>query len=127
MFADGSREPYERTRKILEKLAPTLRRLPNRISITGHTAAHKARHAAGLAGIWEISTGRAMAVREMLAANGVPDDRFAAVTGKADTEPMFPDNPYLAANRRVGIRCCVKRRRFRLGNTDAAMPFATGS
>ena len=44
-----------------------------------------------------------MAVREVLAANGVPDDRFAAVTGKADTEPMFPDNPYLAANRRVGI------------------------
>ena len=34
---------------------------------------------------------------------GVPDDRFAAVTGKADTEPMFQDNPYLAANRRVTV------------------------
>ena len=44
-----------------------------------------------------------MAVREILAPSGVPDDRFAAVTGKADTEPMFPDNPYLAANRRVTV------------------------
>ena len=34
---------------------------------------------------------------------GLPDDRFATVTGKADVEPMFPDNPYLAANRRVTV------------------------
>ena len=27
MFPEGSREPYERTRKILEKLAPTLRKM----------------------------------------------------------------------------------------------------
>jgi len=25
------------------------------------------------------------------------------VTGKGDSEPMFPDDPYLAANRRVSI------------------------
>lgn len=37
------------------------------------------------------------------AASGLPDDRFASVAGKADGEPMFPDNPYLAANRRVTI------------------------
>ncbi len=107
MFADGSREPYERTRKLLEKLAPTLRQLPNRISITGHTASTRPGTRPPAAS-WEISIGRAMAVREVLAANGVPDDRFAAVTGKADTEPMFPDNPYLAANRRVRDHCCSR-------------------
>jgi chemotaxis protein MotB len=26
-----------------------------------------------------------------------------AVTGKADTEPLFPDDPYLSANRRVTL------------------------
>ena len=41
--------------------------------------------------------------REILAANGLSDDRFATAAGKADTDPMFPDNPYLAANRRVTI------------------------
>jgi hypothetical protein len=35
-----------------------------------------------------------VSVREILAVNGLPDDRFASVAGKADVEPMFPDNPY---------------------------------
>ena len=56
-----------------------------------------------MGGIWEFSSGRAIGVREILAANGVPDDRFDAVTGKSDTEPMFPDNPFLAADRRVRV------------------------
>jgi chemotaxis protein MotB len=33
----------------------------------------------------------------------VPDDRFYAVLGKADTEPLFPDDPTMAANRRIAI------------------------
>lgn len=102
MFPDGSREPYDRTRRVLEKLAPVMRRLPNRITVTGHTAAARP-GTRPTVGPWDISTGRAMAVREILAANGVPDNRFAAISGKGDTEPMFPDNPYMAANRRVGI------------------------
>ncbi|MCP8940535.1 flagellar motor protein MotB [Alsobacter sp. SYSU M60028] len=102
MFADGSREPNERTRRILEKIAPALRRLPNRITVTGHTAAARPGERPAV-GAWDISTGRAMSVREILAAQGVPDGRFAAVTGKGDTDPMFPDNPYMAANRRVSI------------------------
>ncbi|MFH7234300.1 hypothetical protein ACHWFQ_27935, partial [Klebsiella pneumoniae] len=35
MFREGSVEPYERTRRVLEALAPALRKLPNRLSITG--------------------------------------------------------------------------------------------
>ena len=38
-----------------------------------------------------------------MAGAGLPENRCASVTGKADTEPMFPDNPYLPANRRVTI------------------------
>ncbi|PIK72203.1 hypothetical protein CS379_15260, partial [Methylobacterium frigidaeris] len=49
------------------------------------------------------SAGRAVSVREILAGSGLPADRFAAVSGKADTEPLFPDNPYLPANRRVTV------------------------
>ena len=102
MFPDGSAQPYERTRQLIARMAPTLRRMPNRLAITGHTAT--ARPGARPSGApWELSAGRAIAVREILAVNGVPDDRFASVTGKADVEPMFPDNPYLSANRRVTI------------------------
>jgi chemotaxis protein MotB len=103
MFPDGSTLPYERTRRVLEAIAPTIRRMPNRIAVTGHTAAPRpGTRPVGL-GPWDITAGRSIAVREILALNGLPDDRFATVAGKADTDPMFPDNPYLAANRRVTI------------------------
>jgi chemotaxis protein MotB len=102
MFADGSVTPFERTRKVLEKIAPVVRRMPNRIMIVGHTSATKPGARSGLS-LWDLSTGRASSVRELLSANSVPDDRFSSVTGKADTDPMFPDNPYLSVNRRVTI------------------------
>ena len=102
MFATGSTQPYERTRLILEHIAPTLRRMNHRIAVTGHTAAMRpGQRPEGPA--WELSAGRATTVREILASNGVPDDRFAIVAGKADVDPMFPDNPYIAANRRVTV------------------------
>src|SRR5258705_9864693 len=39
MFADGSRVPYERTRRLIQKLAAPLKATPLRISIVGHTSA----------------------------------------------------------------------------------------
>ncbi len=102
MFGIGSTQPFDRTRRILEHIAPTLRRLNHRVSVTGHTAAARpGQRPEGPA--WDLSAGRATVVREILASSGVPDDRFAIVAGKADVDPMFPDNPYLAANRRVTI------------------------
>jgi chemotaxis protein MotB len=102
MFPEGGTQPYDRTRRVLAAIAPTLRRMPNRVAVTGHTAAPRPGIRA-LGAPWDLSAGRAISVREILAANGLPDDRFAAVAGKADADPMFPDNPYLAANRRVAI------------------------
>ena len=102
MFREGSVEPYERTRRVLEALAPALRRMPNRLSITGYTAV--ARPGSARAGEpWSLSAGRALSVREILSGAGVPNDNFSSVSGRGDTEPVFPDNPYLAPNRRVTI------------------------
>ena len=39
MFADGSKVPYERTRRLIQKLAAPLKATPLRVSIIGHTAA----------------------------------------------------------------------------------------
>jgi chemotaxis protein MotB len=102
MFADGSVQPYERTRAVLERLAPAIRRMPNRVAVSGFTSATRPGQPSP-GSPWSLSTGRAITVRDILAIHGVPDDRFASVTGKGDAEPMFPDNPYLAANRRVTI------------------------
>ena len=103
MFPEGSVQPHERTRLVLEAITPTLRRLPNRVSITGHTAAARPGAAARGMDSWSLTAGRAVAVREILSAAGLPNDRFVSVTGRADTEPVFPDNPYISPNRRVTI------------------------
>lgn len=103
MFREGSVDPYERTRLVLEALAPTLRRLPNRLSITGHTSAARP-GSLRTVDAWILTTGRALAVREILSGAGLPNDHFVSVVGRADTEPVFPDNPYLAPNRRVTVR-----------------------
>ncbi|KMO42925.1 membrane protein [Methylobacterium tarhaniae] len=102
MFPEGSTRPNDRTRQVLERIVPTLRRLPNRIAVTGYTAADRPGRRPA-APPWELSAGRAISVREILAGSGLPADRFASVSGKADTEPLFPDNPYLPANRRVTV------------------------
>jgi len=102
MFAQNAKEPLERTRRVLQAIAGPLRQMPYRISIIGHTAATRLPSPAGY-GPWELSADRANAVRQVLAASGVPSGHFLQVAGKADTEPLFPDDAYLAANRRVTI------------------------
>ena len=112
MFPEGSVKPYDRTRTVLEGLAPTLRALPNKLSITGHTSAARP-GSVPPADPWNLTAGRALAVREILSGAGFPNDRFSSVVGRADTEPAFPDNPYLSPNRRVTIT---------LHNVEPALP-----
>jgi chemotaxis protein MotB len=102
MFPEGSVQPHERTRLVLEALAPTLRRLSNRLTVTGHTAAARP-GSVGAVDPWNLTAGRALAVREILSGAGLPSDNFFSVVGRADSQPAFPDNPYLPPNRRVTI------------------------
>lgn len=101
MFAAGSTEPNARALGLLNALAGPLARLPNGIRIVGHATSEAGFH--GQLDGWRLSTGRALSVREHLAAKGIPSARFDTVAGKADTEPMFPEDPTIAANRRVTI------------------------
>jgi chemotaxis protein MotB len=102
MFPEGSKEPYERTREIIKKIAGPLKATPYRISITGHTSASQAPPQPDY-GPWNLSVDRANSVRQILEEEGYPSSNIYAVAGKADTDPLFPDDPFIAANRRVTI------------------------
>lgn len=102
MFPDGSAEPYQQLRLILQRLADPLKAMPHRMSIAGHTAASRRPPRRGI-GPWELSSDRANAVRRVLEEAGVPPAHFYMVAGRSDTEPLFPDDSFLAANRRVTI------------------------
>ena len=102
MFPEGGKEPYERTRRLIQRLAGEIKRLPYRITITGHTSATRLPSRAGY-GAWELSADRANSVRQILDQEGVPGGSMFMVAGKADTQPLFPDDPTIAANRRITI------------------------
>lgn len=102
MFPEGSRYPFEVTRQALAVMAPVLNRLPNQIKITGHTAAggtyENPRY-----GAWELTVDRANTTRRILEEFGLAPDRIYSVVGKGEADPMFPNDPYLAANERISI------------------------
>ena len=102
MFADGSKVPYDRTRRLIQKLAGPLKATPLRVSIIGHTAAGFV-PARSDYGAFDLSADRANAVRQILEREGLPPAHVFAVSGKADSQPLFPDDPSLSANRRVTI------------------------
>lgn len=101
MFPLGTTEPFDRTRRVIEALAEPLSRLPNSIRIVGHSSSEAGTR--GMLDGWRLSAGRALAIREILGRNGIPTERFDSVSGKADTDPLFPEDPRIPANRRVTL------------------------
>ena len=102
MFPEGSKYPYEATRQAIAVAAPILARLPNQISISGHTAAGST-YDNPRYGPWELSSDRANVVRTILGEFGLPDTQIKSVVGRATTDPIFPNDPYMAANQRIEI------------------------
>jgi chemotaxis protein MotB len=100
MFSPTGAEPTERAKKLIRAVSQVISRLPNRISISGHTDATTP--GAGLSN-WALSSERADASRKLIQGSGVPADRIYQVAGKAESEPLFPDDPYLPGNRRISI------------------------
>ena len=101
MFNPGAIEPNDRAVTLLRAVARIAERLPNRLSIAGHT--DSAPSAGGDYTNWELSADRANASRAVLQDAGITDDRIYEVRGKAGSEPLYPDDPYMPGNRRISI------------------------
>src|SRR5215469_5224977 len=101
MFEEGSATPNARAKTLLGAVARVINRLPNRISIAGHTSASPG--GAKPASDWALSSARADAARQILQRVGVDADRIYQVSGKAASDPLYPDDPLLPGNRRITI------------------------
>ena len=102
MFRSGGATMNDNLKKILEKVADIVHRMPNQIAISGHTDFVQFRGRNNY-GNWELSAERANASRRALVEYGVPISRIASVSGKADTDPLVPEDPTLPTNRRISI------------------------
>ena len=101
MFNEGSTQPNDRAKLLLRAVAKVINQLPNRISIYGHTSASAG--GAKAESDWTLSAARADASRRILQGAGVDPDRIYQVSGKATSEPLYPDDPMLPGNRRIAI------------------------
>lgn len=101
-FNIGNTEPNENGKELLRLLAGELGKLPNKISIEGHTDA-KPFSGHRNYGNWELSTDRANSARRLMQQDGLGSEQVAQVRGFADQLPRKPDAPLDPSNRRISL------------------------
>jgi chemotaxis protein MotB len=103
MFKLASSETEPEIRLILRELAPVINKLPNKITINGHTDARPFPvNRTGYTN-WELSSDRANAARYELNQGGLAEAKILRVTGLSDSIPYNPGDPDDPMNRRISI------------------------
>jgi chemotaxis protein MotB len=101
-FDSGSPNPNDNGKELLSLLAQELGKLPNRLSIEGHTDS-KPYSGKNEYGNWELSADRANAARRLMQREGVRPDQVSQVRGYADQLLRKKDNPEDPSNRRITV------------------------
>jgi len=101
-FDNGSAKLNADGRELLVTLAQELGKLPNKLSIEGHTDS-KPYAPSATYGNWELSADRANAARRIMQANGIRADQVTQVRGFADQRLRKPEAPLDPANRRISL------------------------
>jgi chemotaxis protein MotB len=101
-FQSGVAKPSDAGRDILLTLAQELGKLPNRITIEGHTDATPY---AGLRDYdnWELSADRANSARRFMQQSGIGAQQVSQVRGYADQRLRKAQNPEDPSNRRISL------------------------
>jgi len=102
MYPLGSAEMLEPSKKLIALVTQVIQKLPNKISITGHTDSTQYALSAKYTN-WELSADRANASRRQFLADGLQGSRIDRVGGVADQDPLDKVDPSAPANRRISI------------------------
>jgi len=101
-FELGNATPTPALRDLLGVLSQELAKLPNKISIEGHTDS-LVYSAARNYDNWDLSTDRANEARRLMEAEGIRSDQISQVRGFADRQPRLPLHPEDPSNRRISL------------------------
>ena len=108
MFNLGSAQLQPYFEDILLIMADTIKGVPNKVSISGHTDAKPFAGAGGF-GNWELSSNRANAARRTLVFGGYPEEQVARVVGYASSALFDREDPFNPVNRRIDIVVLTKK------------------
>jgi chemotaxis protein MotB len=125
-FDSGKSKLNSDGRELLITLAHELGKLPNKLSIEGHTDS-KPYATSGNYSNWELSTDRANAARRLVQASGIGAAQITQVRGFADQRLRKLDSPLDPANRRISliVQYIVKEKNEDKDDEDAK-PAAAG-
>lgn len=101
-FKLGSALPTPALKELLNVLAPELGKLPNKISIEGHTDSTPYVGSKNYDN-WDLSTDRANEARRLMQQEGVREDQVSQVRGFADQHLRLPLKPRDPSNRRISL------------------------
>ena len=101
-FDSGKQGLNDDGRELLVALAQELGKLPNHISIEGHTDAKPYASGSDYSN-WELSADRANTARRLMQASGVRPDQISQVRGYADQKLRVPHDPLEPSNRRISL------------------------
>ena len=101
-FESGSTVPNKDGKELLDLLAVELGKLPNKLSIEGHTDSKAYTGTAGY-GNWELSADRANSARRLMQLSGVRGDQVSQVRGYADQRLRNTKDPLDPGNRRISL------------------------
>ena len=120
MFATGSAQVQSYMRAILQELGPVFNKLPNSISISGHTDAIQYATGEREYSNWELSADRANAARKELVAGGMAETKIKNILGLAASVSLIKDNPTAAVNRRISMVILNRRAERRIDEQNAS-------
>lgn len=103
MFLAGTANLSPFGMAILGKLTKVIERMPNYISISGHTDAEQLSARGGTYTNWELSAERANTARRFMITKEMVPERVAKVVGLAATTLLKPEDPLSPQNRRITL------------------------
>src|SRR5580698_9561268 len=101
-FELGSAKPTPELIGLLRVLSVEIGKLPNKISIEGHTDS-KPYSGGGNYDNWDLSADRANEARRIMQAEGIQPDQVSQVRGFADQRLRLPEKPQDPSNRRISL------------------------
>jgi chemotaxis protein MotB len=101
-FPLGTKDPNDQGRELLSLLAAELGKLPNSLSIEGHTDS-KPFSTSGNYTNWELSADRANAARRIMQQSGLGPNQVSQVRGYSDQRLRKPQDSEDPANRRISV------------------------
>jgi chemotaxis protein MotB len=103
LFKAGQKDLTKNGQLLLAAMRKLIARLPNFISITGHTDASGHAKQTSSYTNWELSADRANAARRFLLKSGMQPRRVRKIVGMGSSELLDPEDPRNPRNRRISV------------------------